>query len=341
MPGAGRRSSRRGCGVGIYRPPEGRIVVVDVRRGDLVELARRIHPTKTLKTLALEGQIHCPEPGCGPFSSFASGHHRQGVVEVSAYFRHPSHRRCDGGSEESIQHLLSKHAIADWFEDTCDDVAMVSVEEWELETDAGPLRPDVFVQLRDGSRIAVEVQRSAGSAKEVHDKELAYRQAGIVCWWVFLPGDHTWRLGGDTSTVVPNPAQEQLVKLKAELLGFDIEAGAFLVPYSRGYEWGRAGDARIKTTRTRVKSPYLGRASKGRPWTLFFAEDRIAACRIDSDRRLGGRTKNRIRREVAEAQLELRDLIRDADIRRRVAEWMAVSVPPPPPSGGDGASEPS
>lgn len=152
-------------------------------------------------TRASNGEIHCPVPGCGPY---------RGVVQLSSrhHFRHfpwegPGPR--PGHDSESREHAEAKGLLAHWAREQLG----LLVEEWSLDERVfhtrhfGKIKPDLYLRLTSGVQLAFEYQASPGTDAEFTRRVSAYRELGIVCWWLFSPNPKTCRVdrSGNSTTV--------------------------------------------------------------------------------------------------------------------------------------------
>jgi len=94
------------------------------------------------------------------------------------HFAHTAHTACDGTGRESGAHADAKREIA---------AALVGhplVSLVGTEVSSGDRRADVFVWLKSGQRVAIEVQASAISAAEVDARTRSYAEQGVFAAWV-------------------------------------------------------------------------------------------------------------------------------------------------------------
>lgn len=104
---------------------------------------------------------------------------RKGRIKVH-HFSHRPPVTCALGRGETEQHLRAKLAIFDALK------AESNVSELELEKDFGVSVADVFAVIA-GSKVAIEIQRSALSVNEIVDRTLNYARLGVAVLWVGLP----------------------------------------------------------------------------------------------------------------------------------------------------------
>lgn len=141
----------------------------------------------TLSALELvrdEQAVYCTFPGCGPFVTIAQGSKR-------AAFRHPQGRTLGEHDDdpETLDHSESKSILLAWilrtyavdrFDHDTTNLALADSNGARVQ-----VRPDAYVELADGARIAIEYQYSAGSGRRIREKTELYEQSGITVWWIF------------------------------------------------------------------------------------------------------------------------------------------------------------
>jgi hypothetical protein len=170
---------------------------------------------RTYRQLTKAGLMVCPVEGCEPFST-----PRQGVG-LRSHFCHE--RRPDDvlhrGGPESMWHLQAKFTIHDWLAATVDSADLVDLK-LEYKTlpalrDGRRRRPDVYVEFKDGARVAFECQQQTMAGTDPKDhrafwqtRMADYRElresAGVSVVWLVSPWatigkprferDNVWRV---------------------------------------------------------------------------------------------------------------------------------------------------
>lgn len=280
---------------------------------------------KTIRTLAREGHLHCPAPGCGPFSSAVGG------PKVRHHFRHAElvGKRGIAHDPESLWHQTAKQMIADWIgQRAAGHVVAMYVDEHRVSTRRGDFEPDVYVELDTGARIAVEVQFSPGDLSRLVAKHEGYRDAGVAVWWVYGSWPQTFcrtnaGSAGDARVKLIGP-QRQLLQFEESFFWFNVSQEAFAVPYvsrnrvfpdPRGELWDNS-------------EPKLDKAYRTRPWrsacqvraravplsaaTVDLGRAAIAAPFLDE--MVAGQTAYDHASTVAHAQARLRFQARQAEL---------------------------
>lgn len=134
----------------------------------------------TWKKRCHAGELLCPYPACGvAFATARGGSRRHSFAHPAGVPDHTS-----AGARETWWHLNAKHTMAAWVRATLPG-ADVRVDDIQLAVGDQRRQPDVLVVLRDGRRLAVELQYSALTAPEWVARHHFYRSCGIVDIWLF------------------------------------------------------------------------------------------------------------------------------------------------------------
>lgn len=124
---------------------------------------------RTYRQLTKAGLMVCPMNGCKPFSTARQG------VRLRSHFCHE--KRPDDalhrGGPESVWHQQAKFAIHDWLAAAVDsaDVADLQLEYEHLPAlrDGRRRRPDVYLELKSGARVAFECQQQSMAGTDPKD----------------------------------------------------------------------------------------------------------------------------------------------------------------------------
>lgn len=198
-----------------------------------------INDQRTARQLAKQGFVRCVFPGCGPYQTTVhrKGDHRDGFKHADgAADRHK------GSGPETLDHLNSKAAILDWILSECaDQVSYFDDDTENIKATVGAtqtfIRPDAYVELHSGTKIAVEFQHSSGDPQRILDKTSAYRRLGIKVWWIFsgrnpLTCKNAKAVQGPSNLYSAdlNPAQAHLVKEHILFFWYDHERDQIATP---------------------------------------------------------------------------------------------------------------
>jgi competence protein CoiA len=104
---------------------------------------------------------------------------RKGDIKTH-HFAHKPPVTCARGRGESEQHLRAKLAIYDGLR------REAHVTELEVEKDLGSSIADVYARIA-GVPVAIEIQRSNLSVRDINARTLNYHRKGIEVLWVGLP----------------------------------------------------------------------------------------------------------------------------------------------------------
>lgn len=201
-----------------------------------------INDQRTARQLAKQGFVHCVFPGCGPYQTTVhrKGNHRDGFKHADgAADRHK------GSGPETLDHLNSKAAILDWIlRDCAGQVSYFDDDTENIKATVGAtqtfIRPDAYVELHSGTKIAVEFQHSPGDPQRILDKTSAYRRLGIKAWWIFsgrspLTCKNAKAVRGSSNLYRAdmNTAQINLVREGIQFFWYDHERNLIATPTIR------------------------------------------------------------------------------------------------------------
>lgn len=299
----------------------------------------------TLSALDLvqkEQAVYCTFPGCGPFVTIAQGSKR-------AAFRHPRGMTLgDHDNEpETLDHSESKSILLAWILRTCavdrfdhDTSNLVLADSNGVSVQA---RPDAYIELADGARIAIEYQYSAGSGRQIREKTELYEQAGITVWWIFS-GRSPYTLQMRPPVTLSNgrrgfpetdltTTQLEMLQAGIPFVWFDREhqtiatpAGctARLITTYQDELWPRedATDGTRQKGRPQTKKKYWGPLIKDFSTRACLIPSTLSECGIDTatGTLITGGTQMCDRGE-AQAALEIGQLREEARARRRATEF--------------------
>lgn len=111
----------------------------------------------------------CPAPAITTVDRSAVGH-RSGFRHLHSGVRH---------EPESFAHLQAKAAVLAWAR------SHPAVRSAWCEVDLGSRRPDVLLELCDGSALAVEVQYSGLTLNNWRSRTASYRELGMSVVWLW------------------------------------------------------------------------------------------------------------------------------------------------------------
>lgn len=231
-----------------------------------------------------QGHFACLVGGCEVFASAV--HSRDGSRRD--HFRHKTARPPagrPGHDPESMYHRTAKNDLADWLAARAgDQLTLLRRDEHRVRTPYGVFEPDVYAELRDGPRIAIEYQHSVGDVSTVQAKVRGYAREGITCWWFFGPLAQTCvrRPSGSGSLAYDLiPTQRTLVDLGAGFWWFDAETQGVGTPLTVGRRRVFAREGELwdgDGTTTAVR-----RAQK--PWRsaafVLMGSDPLTRCEVD------------------------------------------------------------
>lgn len=197
-----------------------------------------INDSRSARQLTTRGHVKCVFPGCGPYKTTV---HR---VERRDGFQHaPGQSEQHGKSgSETLDHLNSKSAILDWILVTyAEHVAHHVLDTKNIQASIGgqdvSIRPDAYVELHTGKKIAVEFQHSAGDPDRILEKHAAYERLGITTWWVFsgrspftCQNAEQLRFARNWYQANMNSAQEHLVSAGIPFFWYDNERRLIATP---------------------------------------------------------------------------------------------------------------
>lgn len=198
-----------------------------------------INDQRTARQLAKQGFVYCVFPGCGPYQTTVhrKGRHRDGFKHADgAADRHR------GSAPETLDHLNSKTAILHWMLNECaGQVSYFDDDTENIKATVGAaqtfIRPDAYVELHSGAKIAVEFQHSPGDPQRILDKTSAYRRLGIKVWWIFsgrnpltCKNAEAVRGSNNLFRADMNSAQIHLVKDRIQFFWYDYERNLIATP---------------------------------------------------------------------------------------------------------------
>ena len=288
-----------------------------------------------------EQAVYCTFPDCGRFVTIAQGSKR-------AAFRHP--RGITLGEHdkdpETLDHAESKAILLSWI------LRTYVVERFDHDTtnlvltDSNgarvPVRPDAYVELADGARIAIEYQYSAGSGRRIREKTGLYEQAGINVWWIFsghspytlkLRPQFIYRDGrlGYPETELTT-TQNEMLEAGIPFVWFDREHQTIATPAGRTSRlitplqdelWSRkaAADGTRRKGCPLTEEKYWGPLIKGFSKSACLVPSSLSTCGIDTT--TGALVTGEMRkwgREDARAEKEVQHLREEARARHRATE---------------------
>lgn len=247
--------------------------------------------SRTAKELTRLGHVQCVFPNCGPYKTTAHS------VERRDGFRHApgqSDRHGRAGAE-TLDHLNSKAAILVWILDTYADYVADHVLDTKnipanVEGRDASIRPDAYVELHSGVKIAVEFQHSAGDPDRVLAKHAAYARLGINTWWIFSGrSPFTCRNAEELNfarnwyRASLNSAQEHLVNRGIPFFWYDNEDSLIATPTISSRVPIRPDSNRESWD---SKSPKTERRYRRYPFSGFrnpvlFHPEQLADCELD------------------------------------------------------------
>lgn len=134
----------------------------------------------TWKDRCKAGELLCPYPACG----IAFGSVRNYSKRRHCFAHPPGVTEHNGaGAGETWWHLNAKQRMAAWARMKFPG-AEVRIDDMQLRAEDQRRQPDVLVTMRDGRRLAIELQYSALDETEWTARHDFYRRAGIVDVWL-------------------------------------------------------------------------------------------------------------------------------------------------------------
>jgi hypothetical protein len=124
---------------------------------------------RTYRQLTRASLMVCPMKGCEPFYTISQG------VALRSHFRHETRREDElhRGGVESVWHLQAKFAVHDWICGAFDSAELVDLQlEYEhlpALRDGRRRKPDVYVEFKDGARVAFECQQQSMAGTDPRD----------------------------------------------------------------------------------------------------------------------------------------------------------------------------
>lgn len=200
----------------------------------------------TWKKRCHAGELMCPYPACGvAFATARGGRRRHSFAHPAGVPDHSS-----PGARETWWHLNAKHTMAAWAR-TAFPGAQVRVDDIQLAVGDQRRQPDVLVVLRDGRRLAVELQYSALTALEWTARHDFYRSCGIVDVWLFAHTGPQFKLNtsGGRQSVRLLPVHQAMLRAGVVPMWFNpvwarlATAHTWRTPYLPGLSGRRASRA--------------------------------------------------------------------------------------------------
>ena len=133
---------------------------------------------------------------------------KKGNIMIHHFAHYPGSPSCVWWEPETPLHLLMKQEIIEILKSDNDTV--FAELEYKLNLNGNILFPDVYVELRDGKRIAIECQVSNKPLSDFIEKTKHYSDSNIFTLWIFPSEDynndhnvipsmqrqsHTWNFG--------------------------------------------------------------------------------------------------------------------------------------------------
>lgn len=111
-------------------------------------------------------------------------HHKSESRIKIGHFKHKTGDSHCPNAPESIEHLESKLQIYTLIKNHFGDkLPILELEKWIC---SNSIRPDIYVETRRGTKIAIEVQASALGVTEIKRRTEKYFSQGIYVMWVIL-----------------------------------------------------------------------------------------------------------------------------------------------------------
>ena len=166
--------------------------------------------------------------------------------------------------------------------------ALLKVDEYPLTTPNGQVvEPDVYAELTNGRKIAIEYQASPGSTVTLLRKQQAYKQLGVTVWWLYGPGPRTCHVIDPHASqlkVNPTSCQKELAQLGGDYFWFDPYrervgtplAVSRLFIHPRVDELWSAGS--LRTDRRYVRRPLSSKWDK-----VTLADCALSECELDCE----------------------------------------------------------
>lgn len=236
----------------------------------------------TAKTRAGLGELHCAAPHCGRFATTVGGASRH-------HFRHPTADGARPGHDpETKEHFAAKHAIAQWIRQSAGpQVVRVEVEEYMTGPGTEPTaKPDVYVELNTGAKIAVEYQHSRGKPKDLLRKTKFYQEQGTTVWWLYGPGPRTCNVLATPDkpgiTVELTSNQRELARLGISFFWFDATRGRVGTPLAVAQLFiGRRDGELWQDDRPRTAGWYARKPFTSKWRTVKLDDAGLDACEVD------------------------------------------------------------
>jgi competence CoiA-like predicted nuclease len=133
---------------------------------------------------------------------------KKGNIKIHHFGHYPGSPSCVWWEPETQVHLLMKQEIIEILKSDNDTV--FAELEYKLNLNGNILFPDVYVELRDGKKIAIECQVSNKPLSDFIEKTEQYSDSEIYTLWIFPSEDysndynivpviqrqsHTWNFG--------------------------------------------------------------------------------------------------------------------------------------------------
>lgn len=113
---------------------------------------------------------------------------KKGNIMIHHFAHYPGSPSCVWWEPESEEHLAMKDRIMQLL--TKDNATTLAEFEYKLNHKTYDLYPDVYVELADGKRIAVECQISSKPLQDFVWKTLSYSDLGVYTLWLFPDDDY-------------------------------------------------------------------------------------------------------------------------------------------------------
>lgn len=111
-------------------------------------------------------------------------HHRSKSQVKIGHFKHKAYSNCANNQSESEEHVLTKKDIRDYLlENYSKAFKIVELEKWICNKS---IRPDVYIETKKGTKIAIEVQASQLTIDQLINRTKKYHQNNIYVMWVLI-----------------------------------------------------------------------------------------------------------------------------------------------------------
>lgn len=123
---------------------------------------------------------------------------KKGRINIHHFAHFPGSPPCVWWEPESEKHLAMKERIMQLL--TRDNAVILAEFEYKLTHKSYALYPDVYVELVDGTRIAIECQISSKSLQDFVWKTLSYSDMSVYTLWLFPDDNYAHMAFMDTET---------------------------------------------------------------------------------------------------------------------------------------------